>query len=170
MITHSSILAWRISWAEEPGRLQTMGSQRVGHDRSDLASKVFSRMFTAALLTIGKNGSSDRVVIHTTILGNKKDWIRDFPGGPGVKNLPSNAGVTSWLPGQRTKIPHTMGQLNPWMKSLLSQIKKEWLTDIHSNNMNESQNNDAEWQKPDKKRSYCVNLFKSQKTQWQKLQ
>ena len=30
--THSSILAWRIPWAEEPGRLQSMGSQRVGHD------------------------------------------------------------------------------------------------------------------------------------------
>ena len=32
METHSSILAWRISWTEEPGRLQSMGSQRVGHD------------------------------------------------------------------------------------------------------------------------------------------
>ena len=30
--THSSILAWKISWMEEPGRLQSMGSQRVGHD------------------------------------------------------------------------------------------------------------------------------------------
>ena len=30
--THSSILAWKISWMEEPGRLQFMGSQRVGHD------------------------------------------------------------------------------------------------------------------------------------------
>ena len=30
--THSSILAWRIPWAEEPGRLQSMGWQRVGHD------------------------------------------------------------------------------------------------------------------------------------------
>ena len=32
MTTHSSILAWKIPWTEEPGRLQTMGSQRVGHD------------------------------------------------------------------------------------------------------------------------------------------
>ena len=32
MVTHSSILAWRIPWAEEPGRLQYIGSQRVGHD------------------------------------------------------------------------------------------------------------------------------------------
>ena len=32
MVTHSSILAWRIPWAEKLGRLQSMGSQRVGHD------------------------------------------------------------------------------------------------------------------------------------------
>ena len=31
MATHSSTLAWRIPWREEPGRLQSMGSQRVGH-------------------------------------------------------------------------------------------------------------------------------------------
>ena len=30
--THSNILAWRIPWTEEPGELQSMGSQRVGHD------------------------------------------------------------------------------------------------------------------------------------------
>ena len=32
MATHSSILAWRIPWIEEPGRLQSIGLQRVGHD------------------------------------------------------------------------------------------------------------------------------------------
>ena len=32
MATHSSILAWRIPWTEEPGRLQFIGSQRVRHD------------------------------------------------------------------------------------------------------------------------------------------
>ena len=32
MATHSSTLAWKILWMEEPGRLQSMGSQRVGHD------------------------------------------------------------------------------------------------------------------------------------------
>ena len=32
MVTHSSILAWRIPWPKEPGGLQSMGSQRVGHD------------------------------------------------------------------------------------------------------------------------------------------
>ena len=32
MATHSSILAWEMPWTEEPGELQSMGSQRVGHD------------------------------------------------------------------------------------------------------------------------------------------
>ena len=43
--THSSILAWRISSTEEPGGLQSMGLQRVGHDWSDLAvagSSIFA--------------------------------------------------------------------------------------------------------------------------------
>ena len=38
MATHSSVLAWRISWTEEPGGLLSMGSHRVGHDWSDLAA------------------------------------------------------------------------------------------------------------------------------------
>ena len=37
MATHSSILAWRILWTEEPGGLLSMGSHRVGHNWSDLA-------------------------------------------------------------------------------------------------------------------------------------
>ena len=37
MTTHSSILAWRIPWTEEPGGLLSIGSHRVRHDCSDLA-------------------------------------------------------------------------------------------------------------------------------------
>ena len=43
MTTYSSVLAWRIPWTEEPGRLQSMGSQRVGHD---LATKEQRRRKT----------------------------------------------------------------------------------------------------------------------------
>ena len=43
MATHSSILAWRIPWTEEPRRLQFMGSQTVGHD---LATKPPPTIFT----------------------------------------------------------------------------------------------------------------------------
>ena len=41
-----------------------------------------------------------------------RNLYRDFPGGPVVKNLPSNAGNRSSIPGQGTKIPHAMGQLS----------------------------------------------------------
>ena len=46
MATHSSILAWRIPWTEEPGRLQSMGSQRVEHSWSDLACTHGSSIFS----------------------------------------------------------------------------------------------------------------------------
>ena len=54
LATHSSILAWRIPWTEEPGGLQSIGSHRVGHDRSNLACMPAQRLalsgFTAAVL------------------------------------------------------------------------------------------------------------------------
>ena len=40
MATHSGILAWRIPWTEEPGGLQSMGSQRVGHDLATSLSSL----------------------------------------------------------------------------------------------------------------------------------
>ena len=42
MATHSSILTWRIPWSEEPGGLQSMGSQRVKHDWSNLTSTLMA--------------------------------------------------------------------------------------------------------------------------------
>ena len=44
-MTHSSILAWRIPWTEEPGRLQSIGLQRVGPCGSDLALTYASILF-----------------------------------------------------------------------------------------------------------------------------
>ena len=41
MATHSSALAWKIPWMEKPGRLQSMGSHRVGHDRATSLSQSF---------------------------------------------------------------------------------------------------------------------------------
>ena len=43
MATHSSTLAWKIPWTEEPCRLQSMGSQRVGHD-SATSLHLFKKM------------------------------------------------------------------------------------------------------------------------------
>ena len=44
MATHSRILAWEIPWKEEPGGLQSMGLQTVGHDLATNSSKVLSEL------------------------------------------------------------------------------------------------------------------------------
>ena len=45
MTTHSSILAWEIPWREKPGRLQSMGSQRVVHD-SETKQQQYANTYT----------------------------------------------------------------------------------------------------------------------------
>ena len=49
MATHSSTLAWKIPWTEEPGRLQYMGSQRVGHDWATSQAQYTLRVHTQLL-------------------------------------------------------------------------------------------------------------------------
>ena len=51
----------------------------------------------------------DVLVLYTL----SKRIVRDFPGGPVVKNPPSNAGDMGSIPGWGTKIPHAPGQLSP---------------------------------------------------------
>ena len=64
MSTHSSTLAWRIPWTEEPGRLQSIASHRVGHDWSDLAhmhthwSLCYFTYFLAQIISVLVFGSS----------------------------------------------------------------------------------------------------------------
>ena len=51
METHSSILAWEIQWTEEPGRLQFMGLQRVGHNLVAKQQQLFPCSVTVPLLS-----------------------------------------------------------------------------------------------------------------------
>ena len=71
MATHSSILAWRIPWTEDPGGLQSMGSQRVRHDWSDLARmqtfKTPVKMFWVQILIKQK--------LETTRMKNKNGSV-----------------------------------------------------------------------------------------------
>ena len=77
--THSSILAWRIPWTEEPGRLQSMGSQRVRHEWSNWAC-THSEVQDAHTLSFSNSSSRKyiyRVIgykksIHCSILCNRK--------------------------------------------------------------------------------------------------
>ena len=58
MVTHSSIVAWRITWAEEPGELQSLGSQRVGWDWATKHSTVSHEVLKAWISTHAFGGSS----------------------------------------------------------------------------------------------------------------
>ena len=49
---------------------------------------------------------------RTYNLRHIKEWLGDFPGGPVVKNPPSNAGDVGSIPGRGTKIPHATGHLS----------------------------------------------------------
>ena len=51
-VAHSNILTWRISWTEEPGRLKSMGSQRVRHD---LATNTYTHSGTKMPLILSFN-------------------------------------------------------------------------------------------------------------------
>ena len=62
MTTHSSNLAWEITWTEEPGGLQSMGSQRVGHD---WATNTFTLSFFCELFCLFV--SSMFVIVHWNI-------------------------------------------------------------------------------------------------------
>ena len=63
MVTHSSILAWRIPWMEKPGRLQSTGSQRVRHD-----------------WTTSPSPSSFQACLGTTLVSiSFLDWVGNWP-------------------------------------------------------------------------------------------
>ena len=53
MATHSSILAWEIPWRVEPGRLQSMGSQRVGHTEATKHTHMFTDAFLGVKTSYG---------------------------------------------------------------------------------------------------------------------
>ena len=78
MATHSSILAWRIPWTKKPGRLQSMGSQRVGttevteHTHRSVSFRLLQSLMTTQYIPI--------------VLGKKQYWRRRN-GGPGKRKM-----------------------------------------------------------------------------------
>ena len=68
MAPHSSTLAWKIPWMEEPGGLQSMGSLRVGHDWRDLAAVAAAAKERALLLRLKVHGCVDRILISDALI------------------------------------------------------------------------------------------------------
>ena len=69
MATHSSTLAWKIPWTEEPGRLQSMGSQRVWHDWVTSLSFFFFLLQMSRWRPSGPSGK-----FQLTGVSDPKDW------------------------------------------------------------------------------------------------
>ena len=64
-------------------------------------------------MTLKANTKPESTSISTSYATALENPPRDFPGGPVVKNLPSNAGDAGLIPGWGTKIPRATGQLSP---------------------------------------------------------
>ena len=74
MATHSSILAWRIPWTEEPGRLQSMGSQRVRQETEQLhLHLVFKGLYNNSISCL-KAVSGLNLLANSVILKCKFRW------------------------------------------------------------------------------------------------
>ena len=84
MATHSSTLAWKIPYTGKPGRLQPMGSQRVGHDRA------ISFHFTMSFTGKNKNKPDKGKVSKSSLQRRNDDYLRGWTVGahaPGVGAL-----------------------------------------------------------------------------------
>ena len=88
MATHSSILAWRIPWMEEPGRLQSTGSQRVGHDWATSLTSQAAQWLRIRLLmqdtpvrSLGGEDSLEKgKATHFIILAGRIPWTEETGG------------------------------------------------------------------------------------------
>ena len=72
MATHSSSLAWKIPWTEEPGRLQSLGLQRVGHDWATLFYFTFTLIAFYGIWTVLFN-YREKSHVHYAF-----DWIKEI--------------------------------------------------------------------------------------------
>jgi len=77
MATHSSTLAWKIPWTEEPGRVQSMGSQRVGHDWATSLSLSFKEKWWT---NQREESLGEGIATHSSILAWTVPWTEE-PGG-----------------------------------------------------------------------------------------
>ena len=119
MATHSSTLAQRIPWTEEPGRLQSTGSQRVGHVwATSLSLSLYERITWVVLLIVLEKG---------TILGEWNNSLDISCGLTGVRNVHGADRQPRFLCGGLTccSLPHSEadGNLISWYSCDLKILK-----------------------------------------------
>ena len=108
MATHSSTLAWRIPWTEEPGRLQSMGSQRVGHDWATspsvltavLDSEFYKQGSFLVELTYLMRGSGKEITEHQSIRAWWEAAVH-FTWWEGIGSLKTRVWLSWWEERER---------------------------------------------------------------------
>ena len=113
MATHSSFLAWRIPRMEEPGRLLSTGSHRVGHDWSNLAAAEAELTYLISFLSDGLS----RVFSNTTV--QKHQFFSTYP------SLWFNSHIHTWL--LEKSITLTMWTYVGKVMSLLYNMLSRWM-------------------------------------------
>ena len=105
MAPHSSTLAWKIPWVEEPGRLQSMGSIRVRHNWATSLSLFmhWRRKWQPIPVFLPGESQGRGSLVGCHLWGRRvgHDWsdLAAAAGAWEVKNLPANAGDLGWIPG-----------------------------------------------------------------------
>ena len=112
MATYSNILAWKIPWTEEPSRLQSMGSQRAGHNwvTNTLRFSVQFSSVTQSCLTLGHpmDRSMPGLPVHhqlPELAQSRVHWVSDAiqqthplsSPSPPAFNLSQNQGLFKWV-------------------------------------------------------------------------
>ena len=121
MATRSSILAWKIPWTEDPGGLQSMGPQRVGHD--------WATEHTSLMIKGMQSKTTLKYLLKPMKIATikKKKMKLGLPFGPVVKTPSFYAGGTGLIPGKGTKIPHaTCHTVWPKQNKKMKQNNKCW--------------------------------------------
>ena len=123
MINHSSTLAWRIPWTEEPGGLQSMGSQRVGHDW--VTNTHTQTLFWASqVVLVVKNLSASARDINTWF----DPWVRKIPWRRTWQPIPV------FLPGE-SHGQRSLEGYSPWGRKesdMTERLTQEWVLIIKS--------------------------------------
>ena len=110
MAIHSSTIAWKIPWTEEPGRLQSIGSQRVGHDwvtspKASNEDAFLSRNFTFAFARLWHQSRATLYSVHDLGCSGLPRWWEFIP--PIHKRSSHSHGI--WVPFHRSLLISLVG-------------------------------------------------------------
>ena len=132
MATHSSILAWKIPWTEKPGRQQSMGSQRVGHDWATSHKSTILQLKKIIIFKIShplkvvKEDSKEYMVAQTLkhLPTMRETWVQSLGREyPQEKEIATHSSTLAW------KIPWT--EKPGRLQSVGSQrVGHNWMTSL----------------------------------------